>query len=83
MEFLGRADHQVKVRGHRLELGEVEAALEGCPGVARAVVVAVGERRGRRLAGFVVPAVVDVGEVRRVLADRLPGYAVPSVISAV
>ncbi|SDF43212.1 pyochelin synthetase [Lentzea fradiae] len=56
IEFLGREDGQVKVRGHRVELGEVEAALRAHPAVADAVVVATGERDARRLAGFAEPA---------------------------
>ncbi|TLF72500.1 non-ribosomal peptide synthetase, partial [Nonomuraea sp. KC401] len=82
LEFLGRADHQVKIRGHRIELGEVEAALEGFSGVGRAVAVAVGDRRQRRLAAFVTPGGVDQGELRSFLADRLPAYAIPPSITA-
>ncbi|MCG8927721.1 non-ribosomal peptide synthetase [Lentzea sp. CC55] len=52
IEFLGREDNQVKVRGHRVELGDVEAAMRRHPAVADAVVLAVGERDARRLAGF-------------------------------
>ena len=54
IEFLGRQDNQVKVRGHRIELGEIEAALEQHAGVERAVVEAIGDGAGRRLAAFVV-----------------------------
>ncbi|WP_203854857.1 non-ribosomal peptide synthetase, partial [Dactylosporangium siamense] len=71
-EFLGRADHQVKVRGFRVELGEVEAALRELPGVAGAVVVA-DERQ--RLVAYVVGAAVDAVALR----SRLPEYMVPSV----
>ncbi|WP_308250687.1 non-ribosomal peptide synthetase [Nonomuraea rhizosphaerae] len=81
LEFLGRADHQVKIRGHRLELGEVEAALEAAPQVTRAVVVAVGERKQRRLAAFVTPAQADVERIRSFLADRLPTHAIPPSIT--
>ncbi|MEU4410177.1 amino acid adenylation domain-containing protein [Streptosporangium sp. NPDC023963] len=81
LEFLGRADHQVKIRGHRLELGEVEAALEACPSVSRAVVVAVGERRQRRLAAFVTPATADPDQIRAFLTDRLPAHAIPPTIT--
>ncbi|MEU4539759.1 non-ribosomal peptide synthetase, partial [Streptosporangium sp. NPDC023825] len=81
LEFLGRADHQVKIRGHRLELGEVEAALEAFPAVSRAVVVAVGERRQRRLAAFVTPATADPDQIRTFLTDRLPTHAIPPTIT--
>ncbi|GGS29398.1 non-ribosomal peptide synthetase [Actinokineospora fastidiosa] len=56
IEFLGREDTQVKVRGHRVELGEIEAAARAHPAVADAAVVAVGDRGARRLAGFAEPA---------------------------
>ncbi|MGW6498932.1 amino acid adenylation domain-containing protein [Nonomuraea angiospora] len=81
LEFLGRADHQVKIRGHRIELGEIEAALEASSQVARAVAVAVGDRRQRRLAAFVTPEGVDLDKLRSFLSDRLPGYAVPPTIT--
>ncbi|MFC8872600.1 amino acid adenylation domain-containing protein [Streptomyces sp. NPDC057148] len=55
IEFLGRIDSQLKIAGHRIEAGEIEAALESHPGVARAAVVAVGERSAKRLAAFAVP----------------------------
>jgi amino acid adenylation domain-containing protein len=82
LEFLGRADHQVKIRGHRIELGEIEAALLAHPGVSRAVAVAVGDRRQRRLAAFVTPGDVQPDALAAFLADRLPGYAVPAAIIA-
>lgn len=55
LEFLGRLDSQLKIAGHRIEAGEIEAALEAHPAVARAAVVAVGERTAKRLAAFAVP----------------------------
>ncbi|HEX9966946.1 MAG TPA: amino acid adenylation domain-containing protein, partial [Solirubrobacterales bacterium] len=60
IEFEGREDSQVKVGGHRVELGEVEAALAEHEGVAECVVAAAGERRGaRQLVAYVVPADVQ------------------------
>ncbi|TYR63265.1 non-ribosomal peptide synthetase [Streptomyces parvus] len=78
LEFLGRADHQVKVRGFRVELGEVEAALLRRPEVGNAIVVA----RDRRLVAYVVPeaAPLDTARLRDGLRDVLPDHMVPSVI---
>ncbi|MCD7438237.1 amino acid adenylation domain-containing protein [Streptomyces lincolnensis] len=81
LEFLGRRDHQLKIRGHRTELGEVDAALHAQPGVARAITVATGPRGRQRLTAFVVPeGSLDLAEVERRLADHLPAHAVPSAL---
>ncbi|WP_372405536.1 amino acid adenylation domain-containing protein [Streptomyces luteireticuli] len=77
LEFLGRADGQIKIRGHRVETGEVEAALRAHPAVDRAVVAL----RDERLVGYVVPhgTPPTAGELRAHLAGGLPGYMIPSV----
>ncbi|MDQ3385094.1 MAG: amino acid adenylation domain-containing protein, partial [Actinomycetota bacterium] len=82
IEFLGRVDDQVKLRGFRIEPGEVGAVLSGFPGVRQCVaaVVEVGAT-GPRLAAYVVPAdgaEVDLGALHRFARDRLPDYMVPS-----
>ncbi|HVR99815.1 MAG TPA: amino acid adenylation domain-containing protein [Thermoanaerobaculia bacterium] len=75
VEFLGRRDGQVKLRGFRVELGEVEAALAGHPEVAAAAVLV----RDDRLAAFVVPAgELDARMLRQFLLERLPDYMVPA-----
>ncbi|MFF4919420.1 amino acid adenylation domain-containing protein [Kitasatospora sp. NPDC001261] len=80
IEFLGRADFQVKIQGHRIELGEVEAALLRRPDVRAAAVVAEGERGGpRRLVGYAV-ADASEEELRAALGRELPGYLVPARI---
>ncbi|SEG14334.1 amino acid adenylation domain-containing protein, partial [Nonomuraea solani] len=80
LEFLGRRDHQVKVRGQRIELGEVEAALRAVEGVADAVVTAVSDHLGQtRLAGYVAGP-VDAGQVRARVARVLPDAMVPSAV---
>ncbi|AHH95958.1 non-ribosomal peptide synthetase [Kutzneria albida] len=82
LEFLGRADDQVKVRGFRIELGEVEAVLAGCAGVGQVVVVL--RRDGvadQQLVAYLVPAAgeqVDVAVVRSHVAAVLPEYMVPA-----
>nr|BFE59215.1 non-ribosomal peptide synthetase [Dactylosporangium thailandense] len=81
LEFLGRTDNQVKIGGHRVELGEIEAALRADPAVEHAVAVAVGERV-RRLAAAVVPVgeAPSVAMLRAGLATRVPAYMVPEHI---
>ena len=76
LECLGRIDHQVKVRGFRVELGEVEAVLERHPGVREAA-VAAGEGR---LAAYVVPAGegTTASVLREHLRERLPEFMVPA-----
>jgi amino acid adenylation domain-containing protein len=80
LEFLGRVDHQVKLRGYRVELGEIEHALAGHPGVRGAVVAVRGEGAEAQLVGYVIP----VGEppaaatLRAHLASMLPDYMLPA-----
>lgn len=83
IEFLGRADHQVKVRGYPVDLGEIEAQLARHPELG-AVVVANRESSAgdARLVAYVVPRdpqrVPDAAELRRWLAERLPPYMIPA-----
>jgi amino acid adenylation domain-containing protein len=81
--FLGRTDDQVKVRGHRVELGEVVAACRAVPGVADAVVLPDGEGHERRLVGWLVPQLgvpLDAAAVRAALRERLPDHLVPAAL---
>lgn len=76
--YRGREDQQVKIRGNRVEIGEVEKALTACPGVRQAVVVANAYRtgEGKSLAAYVVGE-VDMAALRRHLERTLPSYCVP------
>ncbi|HEV8580122.1 MAG TPA: amino acid adenylation domain-containing protein [Thermoanaerobaculia bacterium] len=81
IEFLGRLDHQVKVRGVRVELGEIEAVLAEHPEVREAVVAARGTGEDTRLVAWVVPAADTTPDRRRLQADlkaRLPEPMVPT-----
>ncbi|MGI3204502.1 amino acid adenylation domain-containing protein [Streptomyces sp. GLT-R25] len=85
LEFLGRADRQVKIRGIRIEPGEIEETAKRCTGVGQAAVVAHGSGAEKRLAAFVVPEEgVAPGSlpssVREALLTWLPPYMVPSAI---
>ncbi|KAF1029386.1 MAG: Linear gramicidin synthase subunit D [Burkholderia plantarii] len=73
LDYLGRIDHQVKIRGLRIELGEIEAALAADAAVREAVVVA----REGRLVAYVSGAAPDAARLRAALAARLPDYMVP------
>lgn len=85
-EFLGRVDEQEKIRGVRVEPGEIEAALAAHPGVADTCVAGVDDGHGgRRLAAWIVSraAPVPPDELRRFLAERLPALMVPATFTAV
>lgn len=77
LEFLGRADFQVKIRGHRIELGEVENALRRHADVADAVALAVGERQPHLAAVIVSGADISADALREFACRYLPAYAVP------
>ena len=84
VDFLGRLDHQVKVRGVRIELGEVEAALSACPGVREAVAGVLGAGPEARLAAWIVPVpgeTVAIPSLREDLGRRLPALLVPSLFA--
>lgn len=82
IEFHGRRDHQIQLRGYRIELGEIERALDGVPGVDRAIASLLPVRSGvlavtvARRAG----AAVDERGIRAAFAERLPAYMLPEVI---
>lgn len=81
IHYIGRADNQVKIRGHRIELGDVEAALASLPGVVEAAALAVAGRDGAELAACVsgpaaaVPNAEDA--LLQALSEALPAYMLP------
>ncbi|MFG0585095.1 phosphopantetheine-binding protein, partial [Pseudomonas sp. zjy_9] len=79
IEYVGRIDHQVKIRGLRIELGEIEARLQAHPQVEEAVVVARDTAQGKQLVGYAV-AGCDGEELRQALAEQLPEFMVPARI---
>lgn len=88
LEFLGRRDEQVKLRGYRIEPGEIQARLAACNGVGSAVVTVRADNDGeQRIVGYVVPASEDqqpgTSQLRAELARWLPGYMLPSALVVV
>ena len=84
IEYLGRLDFQVKVRGHRIELGEVESIAAQFPGVRQALAIVRECAPGdQRLVCFVVPesgAAVRASDLRAAIKDRLPDYMIPAIV---
>ncbi len=83
LRFLGRVDHQVKLRGIRVELLEVAAEFNAFPAVRESLIVPFGEGADRGLVAYVIPedgAAIDVVELRAFLAGRMPPYMVPNAI---
>jgi amino acid adenylation domain-containing protein len=82
LEYQGRMDRQVKIRGHRIEPGEIEAVLHAHPDIVQAAVEMREDMPGdKRLVGFIVPrpgSTLSVGRLMQHLQDRLPSYMVPS-----
>ncbi|WP_051579741.1 non-ribosomal peptide synthetase [Pseudonocardia acaciae] len=84
LEFLGRVDFQLKVRGFRIEPGEIESVLTRVPGVRRALVTGVESSGRTRLVAHLEcdPDAVDAAAARAFVADALPEYMVPSELVA-
>ncbi|HEX8211982.1 MAG TPA: amino acid adenylation domain-containing protein, partial [Longimicrobium sp.] len=81
LEYLGRTDFQVKVRGFRVEPGEIEARLAAHPGVREAVVLALDDGSGgKRLVGYFVGEALDSEALRAHLSAQLPEYMVPAAL---
>ncbi|MFI5757229.1 amino acid adenylation domain-containing protein [Streptomyces sp. NPDC051569] len=88
IEYLGRTDHQIKIRGMRIELGEIEAALRAAPGVRDVTVVTAGEAGNRRIDAYLVPApgadAAGLGAATRAELRRLlPPAMVPASFTVV
>jgi acyl-coenzyme A synthetase/AMP-(fatty) acid ligase len=82
LEYMGRLDHQVKVRGFRVELGEIEAQLLAQPGVCEAAVMAQESRNGVRLVAYVAPhagVLLNSVLLKTTLSAVLPDYMLPSL----
>ncbi|CPS19513.1 non-ribosomal peptide synthetase [Mycobacteroides abscessus] len=88
LEFVGRADEQVKVRGYRIELGEIEAVIGADPRVGHCVATVVDDPQvGPLLAAYVVPAggarEIDLAELRTRAQEALPAYMVPTAFAVI
>ncbi|UUQ64831.1 amino acid adenylation domain-containing protein [Pseudomonas fuscovaginae UPB0736] len=78
LEYLGRNDDQLKIRGLRVELGEIEAALAALPGVREAAVIAREHQNDKRLVAYLCGEPAAAEQLRAELLTRLPGHMVPS-----
>ncbi|MEH6978355.1 AMP-binding enzyme, partial [Bacillus pseudomycoides] len=84
LDYVSRADHQIKIHGFRIELSEVETVLSQHPHVEQVVVIVREDRPGdKRLVAYIVPDAdgnLDLAEIRTYAGGSLPGYMIPSAI---
>ena len=82
IEYIGRMDGQIKIRGYRVELGEIQAVLNQHPGVRQSAIITEEiDGRGLRLVGYVVgESGITAAELKKYVRERLPGYMVPPAI---
>jgi non-ribosomal peptide synthetase-like protein len=80
LEFVGRRDHQVKIGGRRIELGEVDGVLSSVPGVRGACTVVRDSAAGNKLLVGYVAGEVDAQDVRAVVSERMPASLVPLIV---
>lgn len=78
IEYLGRVDRQIKLRGMRIELSEIESVLTSHPGVEQAVVIVKGEGAQKKLSAYLVGTAANATELRRFLRSKLPEHMVPA-----
>ena len=81
LAFVGRRDHQVKIGGRRIELGEIDAQLNDTPGVKAAVTVVRESSSGNKLLVAYLVGDIDPAEVRAAMAERLPQALVPLIVA--
>ncbi len=87
IEYLGRVDFQVKIRGHRIEPGEIETVIQELPTIEKAIVIARDDLPGgNRLVAYLLPAsgmgsLPSAGDLRNHVASKMPDYMVPSVFT--
>lgn len=82
LDYLGRCDGQIKIRGHRIEVSEIEAAIETVSSDVAAVVAVPNDNQGVRLAAFIERDDVDIDIVTRNLKNQLPDVMIPQTIRA-
>uniref|UniRef100_UPI003D647157 thioesterase domain-containing protein n=1 Tax=Tenacibaculum halocynthiae TaxID=1254437 RepID=UPI003D647157 len=79
LEYLGRNDYQVKLRGYRVELGEIESELENIESISQSIVIALGSEENQQLIAYLCgERELDSNEVRLLLSSKLPDYMIPT-----
>lgn len=84
IDFLGRIDNQIKIRGYRVELEEIERVIEGIPNIKSAAVVSVNRGQVDQLCAFYVKNQdIQVQDIKNILKEKLPIYMVPTIITEI